>query len=226
LWHTFAKSQLGCELLCVAGSTLARWRLTSGWRVGVRQALRVHGEREVLVLLSGGVDSAATVAFYVDFGRPPAALFIDYAQPARHEEAAAAAALARHFAIPLSTARWSGPRAKAVGLIPGRNLFLIAAALMERPRSISVLALGLHAGTSYADSSPSFVQAAAAAIAMAGENDVTIAVPFIDWTKADVYDYARRKHVPFHLTYSCEAAGGPCGRCLSCNDRTMLNAGA
>src|SRR4051812_14778359 len=114
-------------------------------------------EPEVLVLLSGGVDSAATVAFYVAFGRRPAGLFVDYEQPARHEEERAAAAVAAHFGIELSVARWSGPATKGVGLIRGRNLFLLAAALLERPSSVSVLALGLHAGTEYADCSPLFV---------------------------------------------------------------------
>ncbi|WP_437978891.1 7-cyano-7-deazaguanine synthase [Sorangium sp. So ce295] len=183
-------------------------------------------EPEVLVLLSGGVDSAATVAFYLDFGRPPAALFIDYAQPARYEEAQAAAALAAHFGISLSVATWSGPTAKRVGLIRGRNLFLLAAALMERPSSVSVLALGLHAGTAYADSSAPFVRAAEDAVGESGERGVTVAAPFLEWPKGDVYAYARRERIPLSLTYSCEAAGGPCGQCLSCADRKMLDARA
>jgi len=35
-------------------------------------------DREVLVLLSGGIDSAACIDFYRDFGRPPFGLFVDY----------------------------------------------------------------------------------------------------------------------------------------------------
>jgi 7-cyano-7-deazaguanine synthase len=186
----------------------------------------MRSEPEVLVLLSGGVDSAATVAFYLEFGRPPAALFVDYAQPARREEARAAADVAAHFRVPLSVATWSGPKGqKGVGLIPGRNLFLLAAALLERPPSASVLALGLHAGTPYPDSSPPFVRAADAAV-QSGEPGVTVATPFLEWPKGDVYAYARRARVPFSLTYSCEAADGPCGRCLSCGDRKTLDVGA
>ncbi|SRR6266568_5370672 len=181
-------------------------------------------EPEVLVLLSGGIDSAATVAFYLEFGRAPAAVFVDYGQPARREEARAAAAVAAHFGIPLSVATWNGPMGKGVGLIRGRNLFLLAAALMERPASVSVLAIGLHAGTAYADSSPEFVQAAEVAVVQSGELGVTVAAPFLEWPKGDVYAYARRERVPFSITYSCEAADGPCGRCLSCGDREMLDA--
>jgi len=185
----------------------------------------MRSEPEVLVLLSGGVDSAATVAFYLEFGRPPAALFVDYSQAARSEEARAAADVAAHFGIPLSVATWNGPRgAKGVGLIPGRNLFLLAAALFERPPSVTVLALGLHAGTPYPDSSVPFFRAAETVIAQSGEAGVTVAAPFLDWPKGDVYTYARRERVPFPLTYSCEAADGPCGRCLSCGDRKMLDA--
>jgi 7-cyano-7-deazaguanine synthase len=184
----------------------------------------MRSEPEVLVLLSGGVDSATTIAFYLEFGRPPAALFVDYFQPARRDELQAASAVAAHFGVPLSVATWSGPTGKGVGLIPGRNLLLIAAALMERPPSVTVLALGLHAGTAYADSSSQFVEAAGEAVHAAGEVGVTVAAPFLEWPKADVYAYAQRQRVPFSLTYSCEAAAGPCGQCLSCGDRKMLDA--
>jgi 7-cyano-7-deazaguanine synthase in queuosine biosynthesis len=37
---------------------------------------------EVLVLLSGGIDSAACLDFYKELGRPPCALFVDYGHPA------------------------------------------------------------------------------------------------------------------------------------------------
>lgn len=191
--------------------------------IGV-QCMRV--EPEVLVLLSGGIDSAATVAFYLEYGRPPAALHVDYAQPARREEAEAAAAVASHFGISLSVGAWNGPVAKGIGLIQGRNLFLVAIALMERPPSVSVLALGLHAGTAYADSSAQFLRAAERVVGAASGPDVTVAAPFLEWPKREVYAYARRAGVPFSLTYSCEAAGGPCGRCLSCSDLEMLDARA
>lgn len=181
-------------------------------------------EPEVLVLLSGGVDSAAAMAFFLDFGRPPTALFVDYGQAALLEESRAAAAVAAHFGVKLSLAKWAGPTTKGLGLIPGRNLFLISAALLEKPPSVTVIALGLHAGTSYADSSPPFVHALDHAIAAAGEPGVTIAAPFLEWTKSDVYAYAAQGRVPFPLTYSCEAAQGPCGRCLSCQDREGLSA--
>ncbi len=184
----------------------------------------MRSEPEVLVLLSGGVDSAATVAFYEEFGRPSAALFVDYAQPARSEEGRAAAAVASYFGIPLTVATWSGPTTKGVGLIRGRNLFLLAVALMERPPSVRVLAIGLHAGTGYADSSAPFVRAAGDAVGQSGEGSVTVAAPFIDWPKGEVYAYARRQRLPLAITYSCEAADGPCGRCLSCGDRKMLDA--
>lgn len=37
---------------------------------------------EVLVLLSGGIDSTACLDFYLQLGRPSCALFVDYGQPA------------------------------------------------------------------------------------------------------------------------------------------------
>ena len=56
-----------------------------------------------------GVDSAACVALYLEMGRPPCGLFVDYGQPARLEEGMAARAIAHHYGIPLRTAEWHGP---------------------------------------------------------------------------------------------------------------------
>lgn len=41
---------------------------------------------EALVLLSGGIDSAACVAFYRRLGNDVAAVFVDYGQPVREQE--------------------------------------------------------------------------------------------------------------------------------------------
>ena len=186
----------------------------------------VTTEAEVLVLLSGGVDSTACVALYLEMGRPPCGLFVDYGQRARREEAVAAEAVAHHYGISLRTAEWRGPEPKSVGLIPARNIFLIAVAAMERPASVRAIALGLHAGTPFADSSEAFVNAVAESLRCGGQADFSLATPFIAWPKSDVYAYAKRQRVPFALTYSCERDDGPCGLCLSCGDRRTLDARA
>jgi 7-cyano-7-deazaguanine synthase len=182
-------------------------------------------EPEVIVLLSGGVDSTACIDFYMEFGRPPYGLFIDYGQPAAAQEIRSATSVARHYSIPLKYLKLRGRKPKSAGLIAGRNSFLICTALMECPLSVSIIAMGIHSGTGYADCSESFLAHMQAAVDLLEPPRVHLAAPFITWTKADIYAYCHQRRVPIELTYSCEQGGlRPCGQCLSCKDREMLHA--
>lgn len=178
---------------------------------------------EVLVLLSGGLDSAACLSFYIDLGRPTCGLFIDYQQPVANREGCAARAIADYYDVLLYTAKWSGQSKKQSGIIAARNAFLLIAALMERPEQVTTIALGIHAGTQYADCSQEFVSQMQSTFDIYSGGAVHIAAPFVDWTKADIWAYALSKNVPVDLTYSCEAGPThPCGKCLSCLDRISL----
>ena len=181
--------------------------------------------REVLVLLSGGLDSSACIQFYLDFGRPPCALFIDYGQRAAKLEARAASRIAAHYDTPLITCFWKGATIKPVGAIPGRNAFLVSAALLERPESVSTIANGIHAGTEYADCSAQFIAQLQSAVDLSESGRIELAAPFLTWSKADILEYCVSKGVPTHKTYSCErGASIPCGECLSCRDRQGIDA--
>lgn len=180
---------------------------------------------EVLILLSGGVDSAACVDFYIDFGRPPCGLFIDYGQPAARREVESAKAIADYYSIPLFYSKWEGHTIKTSGFINGRNCFLVTAALMERPDSVSVISLGVHSGTDYQDCSKHFLIKMQNIIDLYENGKIELSAPFIDFTKSEVYSYCIKRRVPIESTYSCESGGPmPCGECLSCKDREMLNA--
>ncbi|MBA3703528.1 MAG: 7-cyano-7-deazaguanine synthase, partial [Rubrobacteraceae bacterium] len=96
-------------------------------------------------------------------------------------------------------------QAKSAGLILGRNAFLVTAALMEKPASVSVIATGIHSGTGYADCSPEFATKIQAVLNIYEEAHVQLAAPFLDWTKADIIKYCSMKEVPVALTYSCES---------------------
>lgn len=139
---------------------------------------QIKVEAEVLVLLSGGIDSAACLDFYLGLGRKPCALFIGYGQPAEPHEEWAARAMADHYGIPISCPRWTGVKTMGSGFISGRNAFLVAAALMERPPSVSVIATGIHAGTGYADCSADFVDGMQAVLGIYSES-IQLAVPFL-----------------------------------------------
>ena len=183
--------------------------------------------REVLVLLSGGIDSSACLQFYGEIGRPPAALFVDYGQAAAPLEAAAAQSVAAYYSVPFLSLKWSGYQTKHAGLIPGRNSFLISAAVMERPLSVSIIAIGVHSGTGYPDCTQSFLDAMQGALSVSENHSLQLAAPFSSWTKPDIIDYCRLRNVPLELTYSCErGTEPPCGGCLSCKDRSSFLAGA
>jgi 7-cyano-7-deazaguanine synthase len=176
---------------------------------------------EVLVLLSGGLDSAACVDFYKQLERPPCAAFVDYGQAAARLEAHAAKAVAEYYSIPLLALTWRGVRRKGQGIIPGRNCFLISAALMERPRSVS--AIGVHAGTHYSECGEPFLVSMQSVLQASENGEVQLASPFATWRKTEIVEYCTVRGVPVHMTYSCElGTDPPCGNCLSCLDRSSL----
>ena len=187
---------------------------------------QLSSQPEVFVLLSGGVDSAACLQFYSEMDRPICALFIDYGQPSAGPELSSAHAIAQHYSIQLTEAQWCGPSAKRAGLIPARNAFLILAALMERPSTVSGIVVGVHGGTDYTDCSRSFMAAMQGVTDLYENGAVQILAPFLSWQKIDVYEYCNAHGVPVNLTYSCEEGGPPpCGSCLSCKDRELFHAG-
>jgi len=104
---------------------------------------------KVWVLLSGGIDSAACVAFYLEQRFFVNGIFVDYGQVAAPREIEAAMSIAKHYHIPLVKLAWSGLQKRSIGFICGRNAFLLVGALMELPEEAGILALGIHAGTDY-----------------------------------------------------------------------------
>jgi 7-cyano-7-deazaguanine synthase len=103
-------------------------------------------EPSVLVLLSGGVDSAACAAFYRSQGYAVSALFVEYGQGALRQERRAARRIAKQAAIPLSTVEISGLGPFGKGYVPARNALLLTAALSHWQARKGMIALGIHAG--------------------------------------------------------------------------------
>lgn len=208
------------------GAWIYGWPNGCGNEVADTGVIQGRQRPEVLVLLSGGVDSAACLDFYLDLGRAPCALFVGHGQPAEPHEERAARAVADHYGVPITCLQLTEAKPKSSGLISGRNAFLMTAAMMERPPSVFVIAAGIHAGTGYTDCSEAFVQRMQAVLDLYSEY-VQLAAPFVEWTKADILEYCCLKGVPVELTYSCERGlDSPCGRCLSCLARTRIDARA
>jgi 7-cyano-7-deazaguanine synthase len=189
-------------------------------------ACSTGGHLEVLVLLSGGLDSAACLAFYRSQAASTHAVFIDYGQPATEDEGRAAQLIARHFGTPLSILALSSAARKPTGLIQGRNAFLLLAGLMEFPTSEGVVAIGVHRSNSYYDCSQQFLELMGRLFDGYTDGRVRPAAPFLSWTKREIWTFAVEHRLPIELTYSCESGGTPpCGRCISCLDMQALRAG-
>lgn len=172
------------------------------------------------VLLSGGIDSAACVAYYTKKDIRVQAVFVDYGQKAAQRESAAALAVAEHYEVELHTLDFRGNRPKAVGFVPARNAFLIFAAVMELEINSGLLAMGVHAGAAYWDCSAEFAASAQRLLTGYTDGSVQLDFPFLDWVKSDILQFCMTSGVPVELTYSCEVGGDPpCHCCASCKER-------
>lgn len=177
----------------------------------------------VTVLLSGGLDSTACLAFYRDSNSPIDALFIDYGHPAARFERTAAEAVSRAYGIELATVECSGLSATPITNVPGRNGFLYFVALLHGGKRSRLIATGIHAGSPYHDCSVQFFEALDAIVRDETTGCVRIAAPFLHWTKQMIVQFCETRCVPIHLTRSCDsAAAEPCGKCLSCKDKLQL----
>lgn len=176
-----------------------------------------------LVLLSGGLDSSTALAAVSTDPGECRAIFFGYGQSAEQEEARAAAAISTFYDVPLTALRLIGPRFET-GEIQGRNAFLVHAALLCSQPGPTTIVLGIHEGSGYVDCTPDFVNVMQRSLDLHSGGATTLSAPFVDHSKADICALARSLRVPISLTYSCERGGTPCGACMSCKDRDILNA--
>jgi 7-cyano-7-deazaguanine synthase len=156
---------------------------------------------DVIVLLSGGIDSAACVQYYLSRGHSVSALHVRYGQPNFNLEQTAATSIASYYGIPLRQISVEDVSFKE-GYIPARNAVLLCVALMVADKTKGLIALGIHADTGYADCTPAFVQAIQRVFNLYEEGRIRVVAPFLDWTKSEIWDYAVMHQIPLKLTYS------------------------
>jgi 7-cyano-7-deazaguanine synthase len=179
----------------------------------------------VEILVSGGIDSAALLAFYLRQRFNVRALFVDFGQPAAKQESRAARAVCRHYGIRLSIVNLKSGAAFSAGEITGRNAFLVFAAVLVGGAHPGIIAIGIHEGPPYYDCSESFLKSIQTVVDGYAAGRIRIAAPFLKWGKQTIWEFCKKVGVPVDSTYSCEKGGvRPCGRCLSCKDREALSA--
>lgn len=143
----------------------------------------------VLVLLSGGIDSSCCAAFYRQLGYGVIGVFVDYCQAVAQREEHTAKAVADYYGIPFHVIRCTGPTPEFQGEIAGRNAFLVFIALLYFPRFAGLIALGTHAGTTYYDCSEHFANQLGSILSGYRNGEIVFATPFLRWTKQMVYDF-------------------------------------
>ena len=183
-------------------------------------------DKHCVVLMSGGIDSSATLAACQGPGISLSGMFVDYGQPAAQSEWQAAQRIASHYLIRIEKVTLGVGLVADRGEFFGRNALFILAAAGTIPQRPLVVAFGIHALTDYYDTTPLFVRDMQRLLNGYSGGAVTLSVPFLAHTKAEVVEFARGSSVPLHLTYSCEWQNAPaCGECPSCRDRIEHNGG-
>ncbi|HSG90001.1 MAG TPA: 7-cyano-7-deazaguanine synthase QueC [Pseudomonadales bacterium] len=224
--------------------------MTTSERAADRQAPLPPGEgRPAVVLLSGGLDSATTLAMAVAAGYAAHAVAFDYGQKHRAElEASARIAKALGAAsfrlVHLDAGAFSGsaltdadlavPEAPTEGIpityVPARNTIFLAHALgLAEVLESTDLVLGVNAVdySGYPDCRPAFIEAFEALANLATRAGVegrrlSVHAPLIHMTKAEIVLAGTALGVDYAMTVSCyqaDAEGRACGRCESCRLR-------
>ena len=202
-----------------------------------------------VVLLSGGLDSATTLAIARAAGHACHALSFDYGQRHRVElEAARRVATAlgavEHRIVKIDTA-WIGgsaltdvaiavPEAPTAGIpvtyVPARNTVFLALALgWAEVLGARDIWIGVNAVdySGYPDCRPEFIAAFEVLANLATRAGVEgghfrVRAPLIELSKAEIVRRGAALGVDYGLTLSCyqpDAAGRACGRCDSCRLR-------
>lgn len=179
---------------------------------------------EVVVLLSGGIDSAGVIAYYLAQKRAVRALHVDLGQAPRVSEWAAARRIAAYYSIPVERVVADVGLRSTKGEHHARNALLILAAACRLVREPHVIALGIHSGVPYYDCSPIFVSDMQRLLDGYFEGTVQLDAPFLHANKREVIAICVAHGVPLGMTYSCERRSRrPCGECSSCQDRRALD---
>lgn len=178
--------------------------------------------KNVLVLLSGGIDSTACIHYYLKLNFSVTSLFIDYGQKSKYQEYLSARKVAKYYGIKIKKITVTHLNKMSAGLINGRNLFLLSTALLCFGNN-GLIAIGIHDGTTYKDCKYPFIEVVQKVVDIYYNGSVIIDTPFIKFTKNEIWNYCLENKVPVNITYSCEnGKNQPCGKCESCKDLILL----
>ncbi|MEE9421574.1 MAG: 7-cyano-7-deazaguanine synthase QueC [Gammaproteobacteria bacterium] len=213
--------------------------------------MNLGGESKAVVLLSGGLDSATTLAIAKDHGFSCYALSLDYGQRHVAELAAARRVVdmlqpVEHKILQIDLGAIGGsaltdnsiavPESASEGIpvtyVPARNTIFLSLALgWAEVLGASELFIGVNAVdySGYPDCRPEYLSAferlsqLATKAGVEGDN-FHIHAPLLEMSKAEIIRTGMALGVDFSKTVSCYAAddaGHACGRCDSCRLRAQ-----
>ena len=213
--------------------------------------MNLGGESKAVVLLSGGLDSATTLAIAKDHGFSCYALSLDYGQRHVAELAAARRVVdmlqpVEHKILQIDLGAIGGsaltdssiavPESASEGIpvtyVPARNTIFLSLALgWAEVLGASDLFIGVNAVdySGYPDCRPEYLSAferlsqLATKAGVEGDN-FHIHAPLLEMSKAEIIRTGTALGVDFSKTVSCyvaDEAGLACGRCDSCRLRTQ-----
>lgn len=202
---------------------------------------------KVLLILSGGMDSATLLAWHLARGDEVHALSFDYGQ--RHfRELDAAQDLSEWYGVPWTRIDLFGFADKVPGssltdhsmetpvghyaadnmkgtVVPSRNAIMLSVAFgIAAAQGMDAVSFGAHSGdhTIYPDCRRPFIEALETALNLGVWVDkrIEILAPFLTLSKIDIVRLGDNLGVPYNLTWTCYEGGEKhCGLCGACQER-------
>ncbi len=174
---------------------------------------------KILVLLSGGLDSAVVLASLVG-EHACFAVGYDYGQPHKIE-LDRAAKVAAHYLVPFAVEKLPPIPLVNDVVFAARNLILVSHAIARaQTYNLEAVAVGCNESdwARFPDCRPAFWNHLRYA---AEVYNIKVLTPLLHEWKGGVVEHARRLSVPVDLTWSCYSPrdGKPCRECLACTTR-------
>ncbi len=200
---------------------------------------------KIVLVLSGGMDSAVLLYHLLDAGHAVKTLSINYGQ--RHvRELDSAAALSARVGVEhriadlsainpllgnnsLSSDQTEIPEghyeeeSMKLTVVPNRNMIMLSVAVgWALALKFDAVAYGAHSGDHaiYPDCREEFAQALDRAVSLCDWHGMRLMRPFVKMDKGEIARRGAALGVPFELTWTCYKGGDVhCGKCGACQER-------
>ena len=199
---------------------------------------KIDVEDNCLVLLSGGIGAATLLACLKKQNVEQVnALFFYYGDYVSNEKQCAEK-LANYYGINLRVMDISNIYGNNMSVgypvsfkqvndfyIPYRNgVFVSVATAVAYYLRCSSVVWGTSSSSFnyYSDCQPNFVKTQKSTVHFGTNGNVNLLVPFLEFSKLDIWRMGEELGIPLELTWSCaNSNGNPCGKCFGCIERNI-----